>query len=283
MTYQTIHMRRRKIDTENLGENTPISLRLPKKILDWIQEVCDNNPDLYTGRNHFIETACRYYLNCEPCSNCGNLNYREAVSCSYCENRLPAFEQMLEEFHSILNNYEEGINEGFELFAEYQNRVNEILQYISSLSDDVLRNHLIEEFKRHLGLCEDFAGAALEFYDDYNKLAPDFLYSDLYKEKLSNIYTLESDLHTFKKENLPLNVSLSQLEVISHLAYYHACKKIISDDPSNHLTPEYLNLQEPLAHECTYNIQVHNGRLQLANEELNVFRRLLAIFQETKN
>ena len=66
-------MRRRRIDVDNLGENTQISLKLPKKVLDWIEDAC-NEDSKFTGRSHFIDNACRYYLNLKPCPSCGKLN-----------------------------------------------------------------------------------------------------------------------------------------------------------------------------------------------------------------
>lgn len=279
-------MRRRKIDTENLGENTPISLRLPKKILDWIQDVCDNNPDLYTGRNHFVETACRYYLNSAPCPNCGNLNQRDAVSCSYCEARLPAFQEMIEQFYQVVSAYENMLQEGFDIFYEYHKIVNEIKSIIEDLPGE-LQEHLVEEFKRHLSLCDDFSVSSLVFYNYYNDIGPGFVYSELYKEHFAESSSLESALRAYFVFNFSRNKESDkrdpeEFQVIRHLAYYHACKKILSDDPANHLTSEYLKLRTPLESDLIKGIQAYNERLLLACEELNVFKRLLLILKDSK-
>lgn len=96
-----IMVRRRKIDSEDVGERITTSLRLPVELLERIDNAWKGS-DKYTGRTHFIEKACEHYLNCEPCPNCNNLNHKQAVVCSFCETKLESFYKDVDSIKSLL-------------------------------------------------------------------------------------------------------------------------------------------------------------------------------------
>lgn len=85
-------MRRRNI--EEKGERIQVSLKLPKEVLDRIDESWKSG-EIYTGRSHYIEEACKHYLDCVPCPNCGSLNSSASKICSICEYKLLPYQELL--------------------------------------------------------------------------------------------------------------------------------------------------------------------------------------------
>ena len=94
--------RRRKIDSEDVGERITTSLRLPVELLERIDKAWKGS-DKYTGRTHFIEKACEYYLHCEPCPHCHNLNHNHALVCSFCGTKLDTFYMSVDWTKSLLS------------------------------------------------------------------------------------------------------------------------------------------------------------------------------------
>lgn len=168
-------MRRRKIDVENLGENTQISLKLPKKVLEWIEEAC-NDDSKFTGRSHFIDNACRYYLSLVPCPVCSTLNPRDANVCCNCKSPLQGMQNILEDIHSRIAEYEEIHAMGCEIADLITDLLNTIHDYINSLDPPtrvLIENELLGFGER----CTVRAKPGIGYFDTYRKYlhSPDIL------------------------------------------------------------------------------------------------------------
>lgn len=127
--------RRRKIDSENTGERITTSLRLPIELLDRIDSVWKGS-DKYTGRTHFIESACNYYLDCKPCPNCGHLNSGTSVVCSHCEEKLTPFQDSINLIDNILKTYDQSFKDISESIAAYDNLFEKIGWLIDKLQSE---------------------------------------------------------------------------------------------------------------------------------------------------
>lgn len=229
-------MRRRKIDVENLGENTQISLKLPKKILDWIEEACAENPE-FTGRSHFIDNACRYYLNLKPCHTCGELNPRDAVACAYCRAELDGMKEIAAEIRTYVSEFERLHEEGFALVDECISLNNGIEEYIESQKPSSQKYIRIELAK----LTERFDKRiqnALDYFEVYRSKTPNFKpyeyqqnfdlkipdYSTLLEKCCTIIYGTEYMVKCEDEKNrLPVYVELG-------LYYYNIAKNVLEGD-----------------------------------------------------
>lgn len=124
--------RRRKIDSENVGERASTSLRLPVELLERIDNAWKSS-DEYTGRTHFIEKACRYYLDCEKCPNCGNFNHKQSVICSMCETKLGTFNRLLKLIEEMLHTYDEIIEDISKFVRDYDDLFGKIRWLLDKL------------------------------------------------------------------------------------------------------------------------------------------------------
>lgn len=130
-------VRRRQGEPEDNAEKIAISLKLPKKLLDRIDSYWKGNSSTFSGRTHFIEEACSFYLTCEKCSNCGKLNTPQSKLCAYCGNKLEG-----EEYLSLKNTvirelsyYDKIIESIISYKEEYIDLDNKINWYLEKLDD----------------------------------------------------------------------------------------------------------------------------------------------------
>lgn len=129
--------RRRQGDLEDNTEKIAISLKLPKKLLDRIDSYWKEKSSLFSGRTHFIEEACSFYLTCERCSKCGNLNTPQSKLCSYCGHKLEG-EEYLEIKNSVIRelSYYDKIYESIISHKEqYDDLDNKIKWYLDKLDE----------------------------------------------------------------------------------------------------------------------------------------------------
>lgn len=92
--------------------------------------------DEFTGRTHFIEKACEYYLDCEKCPVCGNFNHKLSVVCSMCESKLGAFQQSLDYLNELLLTCDRMINQIYDLVRSYDDLFGKINWLLDKLNDE---------------------------------------------------------------------------------------------------------------------------------------------------
>lgn len=139
---------RRRVSVDELKERVPISLKLPKILLDKIDEVWRNSDD-YTGRTHFIEKACSYYLSCEKCPECGNLNSIGSNICSRCETKLSGVTDTLNRLTTEIQLYDK-LNENIFSLKKSYDELNSKIEWLCSqltpekkqLIDNILSENL---------------------------------------------------------------------------------------------------------------------------------------------
>lgn len=129
--------RRRQGDSEDSAEKIAISLKLPKKLLNRIDSYWKENSDSFTGRTHFIEEACTFYLTCEKCRKCGRLNTPESRTCSYCGEELDGVEYIEHKNRLIgaMSRYDEYVESILSYKEKYSDLDNKIKWYINKLDD----------------------------------------------------------------------------------------------------------------------------------------------------
>ena len=229
-------MRRRRIDVDNLGENTQISLKLPKKVLDWIEDAC-NEDSKFTGRSHFIDNACRYYLNLKPCPSCGKLNPRDAVVCAYCRFELDGMENIINVVQPHVIKFEDLHEEGFVLVDACNSLCTELEEYIGA-QDPTTQKQIRDKLSK---LRERFGiriQNALDYFNTYESQAASFTpfefqqnfelkipdYSSLYEKCCSIIYGVEY------MEKCQDTKNLIPVIVMAGLYYYNIAKHILDGD-----------------------------------------------------
>ena len=277
-------MRRRKIDTENLGENTPISLRLPKKVLEWIQTFCETHPE-YTGRNHFIDIACRYYLNLEPCPNCGKLNPRDANVCAYCTTELQGMQDMLEEIQSHVLEYEEIHSIGCEVADTITALLNDIQEYINSL-DVATREKIkleVSGFGHRCRLRVDFPNKYFTSYREKSLINNSFNFTRneelIIPDYPAVINTIAESLN---KEHDALKTISSvdktfETAVLAGLYYYNTGKRMLNGD--NFSLKEIDNLSTGIEMSIKFAIDYSNA-LKESYDDLLIYQKMVKLLAE---
>lgn len=129
--------RRRQGEAESNTEKIAISLKLPKKLLERIDSYWKENSDSFTGRTHFIEEACSFYLTCERCRKCGRLNVPESPRCFYCGEELEGAEYLEHKNRliSAMSRYDKYVESILSYKEKYSALDNNIKWYINKLDD----------------------------------------------------------------------------------------------------------------------------------------------------
>lgn len=271
-------MRRRKIDVENLGENIQISLKLPQKVLKWIEMACEDNPG-FTGRSHFIDNACRYYLNLEPCSNCGKLNPRDANVCAYCSTQLQGLHDILDKVQSYISDFENVHSLGCEINDTIDNLLNDTQNFINSL-DDTIREKIDLELSGFFYRCKSRIKNPSLYFKIYHKKFPTFKTIFLNKEMIVSDY--KSVLLGFiDNMNEPLDESAnSEAAVLTSLYYYNLAKTLLNGD--NFSLKEIDNLYESFATVLQFAIEELNT-LKMSYDDLLVYQKMVKLLAEKLN
>lgn len=162
--------RRRKIDSENVGERVSTSLRMPADLLERIDHVWKSS-GRYTGRTHFIEAACNYYLDCKPCPHCGHMNSNSSIVCSICEGKLKPFQDCADLINDVLKIYDKSLKEISENIESYDNlfeKIGWLVDKLQSESQTSAKNIILStmpSMERDIVVGRDF----LTWYELYSK------------------------------------------------------------------------------------------------------------------
>ena len=173
-------MRRRTIDTNEYGKNIQITLKLPEKILNSIDEALKNSNVNYTGRSHFIEEACKYYLNTKKCPKCGTLNIMDGTICSYCWNKLDSFKETAGILRVKFNIFTDILEELRQMRIEYGDTHNKIKwlidkqkpdlkEYITSLISP-LDSYCLRLFEKVDSILKNIDNSRLEYLDTTGRI-----------------------------------------------------------------------------------------------------------------
>lgn len=133
-----------KRDSQSKGERIPISLKIPKTLLNAIDAVWKQNPE-YTGRTHFIETACQFFLRCEYCPKCNTLNTPASTLCSHCGAPLHAsevFQEIVTEIEKKVDLFEKTIQSIISyrgVYDEIESKINLIAGRLDGKKKDVVK------------------------------------------------------------------------------------------------------------------------------------------------
>lgn len=92
--------RRRQRNPDDEGSNVQISFKIPSGLLEKI-DLAWPMYGKYTGRGHYIEEACRYYLTLEECPECGTLHDEYATHCHVCGQKLHLFDDLTQNLKSL--------------------------------------------------------------------------------------------------------------------------------------------------------------------------------------
>lgn len=283
-------MRRRKIDVENLGENIQISLKLPKKVLGWIEEACNENPT-FTGRSHFIDNACRYYLSLVPCPSCSKLNPRDANVCCYCKTPLQGMQNVLEEIQSLVTEYEEVHATGLEIADTITNLQLDINDFIRSL--DTKTRQIIEgevdDFARRCYSRWAFSVGYFFEYRDLSKSYKGFKFTRSAHDLELTIPEYPTALTRFSEKldsegdgikTLSTTEGAVKSSVLTGLYYYHIGKKILNGD--NFSLKEIDNLLEGFKWSIRSALQYADS-LKESYDDLMVYRKMIQLLSERQH
>lgn len=228
-------MRRRNISAEEKEERIQVSLKLPKSILDQIDKSWKSGSN-YTGRSHYIEEACKYYLDCVPCPNCGTLNKSTAHICSECEFKLQPYQQILSLIESEVHNYDQIHNHILSLKEEFDDLAGKINWHLNKLEPEKksVISDVLSLYIHSISLKMDVVNTYLKYYDAYSQdssVSPrDFLsekFPDFDVAQIIQTYIDTGDLDyslSNKINDMHDDITYSLLNF-----YYHSAKQILSN------------------------------------------------------
>lgn len=240
-------MRRRNVSSEEKGERIQVSLKLPKEILDRIDESWKSG-EIYTGRSHYIEEACKYYLDCVPCPKCGSLNSSRSRVCSMCENKLKPYYDVLDDLREEVKILDDLHMEIVRLKDEYDDLKNKLKWLVSKLTpeNETLINDVTEIYLESINKSMNTVNSYFEYYDYYssqNLPLPDFtnLIEEKYKERHQKDLGSIMDMITFNTEYRDVTYSF--------MHYTYRLAKLVLSDPSSTSYKELVELHVGLASE----------------------------------
>lgn len=177
-------------ESQPLGERIPISLKFPKTLLNAIDEVWKQNPE-YTGRTHFIEVACQFFLRCERCPRCDTLNTPESNICSHCGtplNSTEKFQEIVTEIGKKVDLIEKTIQSIISyrgVYDEINSKINLIAGRLDGKKKDVVR-YILPENHSSLETAVDRVDQLISIYTYCSELdfvsTPDEVLRNLYPE-----------------------------------------------------------------------------------------------------
>lgn len=236
-----IMTRRRKIDSESVGERITTSLRLPVELLERIDHAWKDS-DKYTGRTHFIESACNYYLDCEPCPTCGALNYSTAKICSSCESKLEPYQEILQMIQSLVNEYDDYYNQIISCKDEFDDLYGKIKWHLDKI-DPKKREIVSELISPHVSTITsnlESINHYLEYYDIFSKDSSS-VPQDFVRKKFPDLDVHDIALTYLEKGVVDISLSLlddmhDDLEYSLINFFHHSAKRLLSnpDIPNKH-------------------------------------------------
>ena len=240
-------MRRRNISSENEGGRVQVSLKLPKDILNRIDESWKSG-EKYTGRSHYIEEACKYYLECEPCPECGHLNSYGSKVCSMCENKLKPYYAVLDDIREEVKIWDNLHMEIIRLKDEYDDLKSKLKWLVSKLNaeNETLVNDVTEIYLESINKSMNTVNSYFEYYDFYSTQElplTDFtdIIEEKYKEKNQKDLGSIMDMITFNMEYRDVTYSC--------VHYTYRSAKLLLSDPSSTSYKELVKLHIDLASE----------------------------------
>ena len=240
-------MRRRNISSENEGGRVQVSLKLPKDVLDRIDESWKSG-EIYTGRSHYIEEACKYYLDCVPCPKCGSLNSSKSKICSVCENKLKPYYDVLDNLREEVKILDDLHMEIVRLKGEYDDLKSKLKWLVSKLNpkNETLINDVTEIYLESINNSMNTVNSYFKYYDFYStQELPLTDFTDLIEEKYKEMHQKNlgsiMDMVTFNTEYRDVTYSF--------MHYYYRLAKLVLSDPSSLSYSELVQLHVNLASE----------------------------------
>lgn len=227
-------MRRRNISSENEGGRVQVSLKLPKDVLDRIDESWKSG-EIYTGRSHYIEEACKYYLDCVPCPKCGTLNYSTAKVCSSCESKLEPYQGILQMIESLVNEYDDIYNQIVSCKDEFEDLTGKINWHIDKL--DPKKKEIISEIIsvdiNTISHNIESINHYLKYYDIFSQ-NPTAVPQDFISEKFPDFDVREMVKTYYENGFVDFPLSLADeihddMEYSLMNFYHHSAKRILSN------------------------------------------------------
>lgn len=277
--------RRRKIDSEDVGERITTSLRLPVELLERIDKAWKGS-DKYTGRTHFIEKACEHYLNCEPCPKCMHLNHKRALVCSFCGAKLGLFSKNIEYIESHLPFVHEVIDMISHDIESYDNLVEKIYWLIEKLppttKSDVegAVSYISRQNNRVLGARHFMM--VRELYSTYDKLPlPNPAHP------INEKYTLDyvahmSDFNSKYRKKATDNISNQMMDNNLFVVCYCRSCEIILENPDNYTLKDVRNAYNMLDKMTSHLISLKNS-VGAALDVLVGFEKMITILIQNQN
>lgn len=237
-------MRRRNVSSEEKGERIQVSLKLPKEILDRIDESWKSG-EIYTGRSHYIEEACKYYLDCVPCPKCGTLNYSSAHICSSCETKLEPYQDILRMIESLVSEYDNVCNQMISCKDEFDDLSGKIHWHINKLDPKKweIISEIISPYIHIISNYTESVNNYLKYYDIFSKDSS-CVPRDLISKKFPD-FDADKILQTYIEyldtgvANIPLSFvdeAHDDLEYSLMNFFHHSAKRILlnPDMPNKH-------------------------------------------------
>lgn len=284
-------MRRRNVSAEEKGERIQVSLKLPKEILDRIDESWMSG-GIYTGRSHYIEEACKYYLDCVPCPKCGVLNKSSARICSSCETKLEPYQDILRMIESLVREYDDACNEMISCTDEFNDLSGKINWHLKKL-EPKKREIISEIVSPYVHLISNYIESVnnyLKYYDIFSKDSSS-VPQDFFSEKFPD-FDAQKILQTYFETGVA-DISMSLLDEIHDDMeyslmnfYHHSAKRILSnpDQPNKHFhtysqlsslrnllwdkKPKLIRLKDTMNNCLAYLNNIENT-IDLINENIN--------------
>ena len=269
--------RRRKIDSNNASERITTSLRLPVELLEQIDNAWKSS-DKYTGRTHFIETACNYYLDCEPCPNCGHLNNSTSVVCSHCEEKLKPFQdcadlikEQLKHYSNSLKIISDGINTYDNLFEKIGWLIDKLPLENQNVAKDIVSSTL-KSMESGLIIGRDFMKCH-ELYSTYDQLPLPTPFAILQSHK--DLYYIDGRrIESFKSHN-DESINHSHAACISANYHYRTGQLVVQNPRSlqfNELEDLMANLDKAIFHidSTAHDVMTALGYLQTVEKMIDI-------------
>lgn len=284
-------MRRRNISEEK-GERIQVSLKLPKDIVDRIDESWKSG-ETYTGRSHYIEEACKYYLDCVPCPKCGALNKSTAKVCSSCESKLEPYQEILQTIESLVSDYDEAHNKIISFKDEFNDLAGKIDWHLNKLEPKKkeIISEIISPYLNSISKSVESVNHYLEYYDIFSK-NPSSVPQDFINKRFPDVDFYQILQAYFEKGTVDLSTSLlddihDDVEYSLLNFFHHSAKRILSnpDQPNEHFH-SYSKLSqlryslwdkmvkihrlEGVMHNCLVELKRVEKTIDLINKNINI-------------
>lgn len=276
--------RRRKIDSENVGERVSTSLRMPVELLKRIDDKWKSS-DEFTGRTHFIEKACEYYLDCEPCPKCGNLNSKESVVCSHCQSSLGVFQVLVNSVETFLKEVEKSVESIEKACAEYNDLDSKIQWLLEKLSPEnaAVINSVISDMYPYATRAMNAGQCFLKYHKIYSKYNK---YPVPHPAKLTldvnNLEVFEVD-DIFLDEKTNLSLTLNTASTCIQANYYSRQARLMIENLTHIRYSELFEVHSKLVNKYEVPLLSIVDDVKRGIETLRSIEKMITVLMQNQN